>query len=142
MYKSAVEPPAPCSCFLTGVIITNRAAPCPNLQHAVHTGASGEVGSAAAAAAAAADSGAITHVHCLELAADGPHCARPLDACDAALLGQDPAGGVRGVACVWHLNCLRSVVAAAPGGGAALRLRVFAVRDADIRPHVPQARLP
>ena len=131
-YKSATERSEPCRCYLTGTIISNHEDPCPNLHRAVYAGAAGIVG------AAAADSppGTFTHVHCVELAPDSPLAAVPLDACDPAILG--PAAGVRGV---WHLNCLRSVVAHdAAAGGAAVRLRVFAVRDADIRPHVPQTR--
>ena len=131
-YKSAVESDEPCRCFLTGVIVSNHEAPCPNLSRAVYAGAAGIVG------AAAADSppGTFTHVHCLQLAPDSPLCGRPLADCHPAALG--PAAGVAGV---WHLNCLRSVVAADPDGGAAVRLHVFAVRDGDIRPHVPQPRL-
>jgi hypothetical protein len=134
-YKRTILHPAPCRCYFVGALISNHQDPCPNLHHSVYAGAAGTVGSAAAAAP---PSGASTHVHCLQLAPGSPLCAGPLADCDPAQLG--PAAGVEGV---WHLNCLDSVVATdAAAGGAAVRLRVFAVKDSDIRPHVPQTRAP
>ena len=132
-YKSTVEHREPCRCYLVGAIISNMEAPCPNLHHSVYAGAAGTVGAAASPASSSATS---THVHCLQLAPDSPLCALPLAECDPAMLG--PGAGVHGV---WHLNCLHSVVARdSILAGAAVRLHVFAVKDSEIRPHVPQTR--
>eukprot|EP00292_Cryptomonas_paramecium_P008209 CAMPEP_0113685182 /NCGR_PEP_ID=MMETSP0038_2-20120614/14504_1 /TAXON_ID=2898 /ORGANISM="Cryptomonas paramecium" /LENGTH=280 /DNA_ID=CAMNT_0000605189 /DNA_START=52 /DNA_END=890 /DNA_ORIENTATION=- /assembly_acc=CAM_ASM_000170 len=77
-YKCTHQTPAACRCFLTGAIITNHHGPCPNLHHAVYDGSSGLVGGQQPSSSSSPKTGASTHIHCLQLAADSPLCARPL----------------------------------------------------------------